>query len=57
MGAEMGVFQVADASTYGYVYTLPPIAASLIGPTILQLIWWFQFALRIIYIVLKDTKL
>ena len=23
MGANMGVFQVADVPTYGYVYTLP----------------------------------
>ena len=23
MGADMGVFQVADAKTYGYVYLIP----------------------------------
>ena len=27
MGINVGVFQVADAPTYGYVYTLPKLYA------------------------------
>ena len=27
MGADVGVFQVADAPTYGYFYTLPKIVS------------------------------
>ena len=34
MGADVGVFQVADAPTYGYFCTLPPKNISTFLPTI-----------------------